>query len=98
MSSEYVFQQPAKLNFVATKEGFLVFRNGDALSGLTLKVSSLTVAITIFGKEVAVANLALSPTSSLVILNAKSLYISPSNDSAVVNIEPSQLGNEGATI
>ncbi|MEM3403221.1 MAG: hypothetical protein QXJ17_01520 [Nitrososphaeria archaeon] len=91
MSSKYIFQSPTKLNFVATKEGFLVFRNGDALSGLTLKAQSLTVAVTIGSKDLAVVNLALSPTSSLVILNAKSLYISPSNDSAVVNIDLAQL-------
>jgi hypothetical protein len=88
LNSEYLFDNPAKLNFIGTKDGFLVFRDGDALSGLTLKVSSITIAITtLSGKEIAVTNLNLSPQSSLVILEAKSLYISPSNDSTIVSVE-----------
>lgn len=88
LSSEYIFEPPCKLNFIGTKEGFLVFRDGDALSGLTLKVSSLTVAITTCsGKEIGIVNLSLSPQSSLVILKARSLFVSSSNDSAVVSVD-----------
>jgi len=88
LNSEYLFGSPVKLNFIGTKDGFLIFRDGDALSGLTLKVSSITVAITtLSGKEIVITNLSLSPQSSLVILDAKSLYISPSNDSAIVSVE-----------
>lgn len=88
LSSEYVFQQPAKLNFIATKDNFLVFKDGDVLSGLTLKTPSITVAITsMSGKEIAVINLGIAQQSSLIVLKARVLYISPSNDSAVVTAE-----------
>jgi hypothetical protein len=88
LSSEYLFEHPVKLNFIAIKDGFLVFRDGDALSGLTLKVPSITVAITtLAGKEITIASLSVNPQSSLVILDAKNLYISPSNDSAIVSVE-----------
>lgn len=88
LSSEYLFEQPVKLNFIGIEDGFLVFRDGDALSGLTLKVSSITVAITTHsGKEIAIVNLIKSPQSSFVILDAKNLYISSSKDSAVVSVE-----------
>jgi len=88
LSSEYLFEHPVKLNFIGIRDGFLIFKDGDALSGLTLKVSSITVAITtLSGKEIAITNLSMSPQSSLVILDAKNLYISSSNDSAVVSVE-----------
>lgn len=88
MEREYVFTPSCKLNFIGTKEGFLVFKDGDVLSGLTLKVSSITVAITTSsGKEIAIVNLSLTPQSSLVILNARSLYVSPSDNSAVVSAD-----------
>ncbi|MGQ9781975.1 MAG: hypothetical protein ACUVQ8_06985 [Nitrososphaeria archaeon] len=88
MDKEYVFKPFCKLNFIGTKEGFLVFKNSDVLSGLTLKVSSVMIAITTSsGKEIAIVNLNLSQESSLVVLNARSLYVSPSNDSAVVSVE-----------
>jgi hypothetical protein len=88
LSSEYLFDHPVKLNFIGIKDGFLVFRDGDALSGLTLNVSSITVAITtLSGKEIAIANLSASPQSSFVILEAKNLYISPFKDSAIVSVE-----------
>jgi hypothetical protein len=88
MEEKFVFPQPVKLNFIATKEGFIVFKNGDITSGLRIETQSLTVALeTVSGKSVAIANLNLSPNSSLVVLDAKALTVSPSRDSAIVYIE-----------
>jgi|GEM_PF-1732013 hypothetical protein len=88
MEEKFVFPQPVKLNFIATKEGFLVFKNGDITSGLRIETQSLTVALeTVSGKSVAIANLNLSPNSSLVVLDAKALTVSSSRDSAIVYIE-----------
>ncbi|MGB9727427.1 MAG: hypothetical protein ACPLZF_03370 [Nitrososphaeria archaeon] len=88
MEEKFVFTEPVKLNFIATKEGFIVFKDGDIASGVKVETQFLTVALeTVSGKSVAVANLNLSPNSSLVVLDAKALTISSSHDSAIVFIE-----------
>ncbi|MCX8188651.1 MAG: hypothetical protein N3F64_02990 [Nitrososphaeria archaeon] len=88
MEERYLFPQEVKLNFIATNEGFLVFKDGDILSGLKINTQFLTIVIeTISGKNVVIANLNLSSNSSLVVFGAKAMSVSPSNESAVVYIE-----------
>ncbi|MEM4736304.1 MAG: hypothetical protein QXD41_00375 [Nitrososphaeria archaeon] len=88
MEEKYLFPQPVKLNFIATNEGFLVFKDGDILSGLKIITQFLTVVVeTISGKNVAIANLNRSLNSSLVVFDVKALSVSPSHDSAIVYTE-----------
>ncbi len=88
MEERYLFPQAVKLNFIATNEGFIVFKDADILSGLKINTQFLTVVVeTISGKNIAVVNLNLSSNSSLVVFGAKAMSVSPSHESVIVYIE-----------